>query len=93
VLLHDVVVVQQPLAGGADVDGPVGRRGEPVVSVLENGTGAVQAGEERGASSGWPDDETLPGGQVLRALGQVLGAQQFPADRARQEVLPGGRAS
>jgi len=93
VLLHDVVVVQQPLAGGADVGAPIGSRGEARVRVLEDAAGAVEAGEEWGAPAGAPGDEALPDGQILRALAQALGAQQLAADRARQEVFAGARAA
>jgi hypothetical protein len=93
VLLHDVVVVEQPLAGGADVGAPIGSRGEARVRVLEDATGAVEAGEEWGAPAGAPGDEALPDGQILRAFTQALGAQQLAADRARQEVFAGGRTA
>ena len=92
-LLDDVVVVEQPLAGGADVDAAIGGGGEPGLRIVQDAAGSVQAGEERGAPAGGPDREPLALGQVLRALGQVLGAQQFAPDGTGEEALGRVRAA
>ncbi|HET6578771.1 MAG TPA: hypothetical protein VFG66_10625 [Gemmatimonadales bacterium] len=88
-LLHDVVVVEQPFAGRADVGAPVGRVGETQVRALEDAAGVVEPGEERGPPAGRTPGQPLPGGQVLGSLGQVLVAQQLAADRAGEQNLAG----
>ena len=50
VLLDDVVVVQQPLARGADVRAAIGRGREPGVGRFQDLAGAVQPVEQRGAA-------------------------------------------
>jgi hypothetical protein len=92
VLLHDVVVVEQPLTGGADVSGPIGG-GETVVGLLEDPAGPVQAGKERGPPSGpSPRRQALAGGDLLGPLGQAFGAQQLAPDGPREAVLAGIRS-
>ena len=86
-LLDDVVVVEQPLAGGADVDAAIGGGGEPGLRIVQDPAGPVQPGEQRGTPAGGPGGEPLALGQVLRALGQVLRAEQLAADRSREEGL------
>jgi hypothetical protein len=93
VLLDDVVVVEQPVAGGTDVDTAVGGGGEPGVRIVQDAPGPVQAGEERGAAAGGPEGEPLALGQVLRTLAQVLGAQQLAADGSGEKLLPSVRAA
>jgi hypothetical protein len=92
VLLDDVVVVEQPVAGGADVDPAVGGGREPDLRIVQDAAGPVQAGEERGATAGGPEGEALALGQVLRALAQMLGAQQLAADGPGEEGLASARA-
>jgi hypothetical protein len=41
VVLDHVVVVEQPFPGGADVDAPIGRAGEPVMRDLQDPARAV----------------------------------------------------
>jgi hypothetical protein len=89
VLLHDVVVVEQPFAGRADVGAPVGRVGEADVCALEDAAGVVEPGQERGPPPARPPGQPLPGGQVLGPLGEVLVAQQLAADRAGEQDLAG----
>jgi hypothetical protein len=91
--LDDVVVVEQPLAGGADVNPAIGGGGQAGLRIVEDAAGPVQPGEERGASAGGPGGEPLAFGQVLRPLGQVLGAEQLAADGSREEPLGGVRAA
>jgi hypothetical protein len=82
-----VVVVEQPFAGGADIDAAVGGGGEAGLRIVQDAAGPVQPGEERRAPAGGPGGEALALGQVLRALGQVLGAEQLAADGSREEGL------
>jgi len=93
VLLHDVEVVEQPLAGGADVGAMVRGRSQPRMGVLEDAAGAVEAGEERGAPPPARGGDALLRGEVLRALTEVLGAQQLAADGAGEKVFAGRRAA
>ena len=48
VLLDDVEVVEQPLAGRADVGPVVGGGGEPGVGLVQDAAGLVQPGEQAG---------------------------------------------
>jgi hypothetical protein len=93
VVLQDVVVVEQPVAGGADVAPERGGGGQPLVGFLEDPAGPGNAGEERG-----PPPCAAAGGQVLcdrYRLGpfpEVLGAQQLSPDRSREQLFAGVRA-
>jgi hypothetical protein len=93
VLLDDVVVVEQPLAGGADIEAAVGGGGEPRLRIVQDAAGPVQAGEEWGAPAGGPEGEPLALGQLLRALAQVLRAQQLAADGPGEKGLARVRAA
>jgi hypothetical protein len=90
-------VVEQPLAGGADVDAAIGTavggRGKPRVRVLQDVAGTGEAGQERGAPPAAPGGQALPRGEGLRALTEVLGPQQLAADGAGEKVLPGRGAA
>ena len=58
--------------------------------MIEGAAGVVEPGEERSAAPvGRNLREPLPGGRVLGALRQVLGAEQLAADRAGQQILAG----
>jgi hypothetical protein len=92
VFLHHVVIVEKPLAGGADVCGPVGGGGEPSVGVVEDDPGGVEPREEGRASAATGAGQPLAGGKLPGALGEVLGSEQLAADRAGDEVLTGGGA-
>ncbi len=92
-LLDDVVVVEQPLARGADVDAAVGGGGEAGLGIVQDAAGSIQSGEERGTPAGGPRGESLALRQVLRALGQVLGAEQLAADGPGEEALGRVRAA
>ena len=98
VLLHHVVVVEQPLAGRTHVGTPsligvgVARGGEPAVGVFQDAPGVVEPGEERGAPDRPLDRQPLTGRHLLGPLGQVLGAQQLAADGAGEAILAGIRA-
>jgi len=88
-----VVVVEQPLAGGPDVDTAIGGGGEPGLRIVQDPAGPVQPGEERGAPAGGPGGKPLALGQLLRALAQVLGTQQLAADGPGKEGLAHLRAA
>jgi len=93
VLLQHVVVVEQPLTGGADVFGlaPI-RGGEPGVGILEDLAGAVETGEKwclpPSPSSG---RQALTGRDLPGPLGQALGAEQLAPDRPGEPILAGIR--
>jgi hypothetical protein len=91
VLLHDVVVVEQPVPGRAEVGALVGGSGEARVGALQDAAGAFEAGEQGRAppAAGSRRRETLAGGRDLGALGEVLGAEELAVDRAGEEVLAG----
>jgi hypothetical protein len=93
VLLDDVIVVEQPVASGADVEAAVRGRGEAGLRIVQDAAGPVQAGEEWGATAGGPEGEPLALGQVLRALAQVLGAQQLAMDGPGEKGLARVRAA
>jgi hypothetical protein len=63
------------------------------VHILEDAAGAVEAGQERSAPPAFPGGQALAGREILRALAQVLDAQQLAADRTGEKVLAGGRAA
>jgi hypothetical protein len=89
VVLHDVIVVEQPLPSRADVKAPVGG-GEPRVRVLEDAPGAVEAVEERRpAADAFSPVQALPRGQGMGTLAQMLGAEQFATDGAGEQILAG----
>jgi hypothetical protein len=90
VILHDVIVVEQPFAGGADVHTPVGGGGEARVRVLEDVPGAVEAVEERRPPARtFSPIQPLPRCQGLGSLAQVLGAKQLAPDGAGEQILAG----
>jgi mannose-6-phosphate isomerase-like protein (cupin superfamily) len=95
VLLDDVEVVEQPVARRADVDFLVGRGGQPRVGVIEDQPGAVETGEERGATAPAmvAAAEPLAGRDVPGAVDQVLDAEQLAANRAREQLVAGFAAS
>jgi hypothetical protein len=87
VLLHHVQVVEQPLAGGADVDLVVGGRRQAVVGVLDDPAGLVQPDEQAGAATGGLGDDALRARQGSGAIAEVLGAEQLAADRAGEKLV------
>jgi hypothetical protein len=90
VVLHDVKVVEQPFAGGADVYAPVGGCGEPRVRLLEDAPGAVEAIEERRPPAGaFPPVQPLPRGEGVGPLAQMFGAEQLASNGAGEQILAG----
>ena len=96
-LLDHVEVVEQPVAGGADVHLAVGGVGEGVTRLLEQLLGLAEAAEERpDVARAEPAPARRPGrdvGQPLAArqragvAGQALGAEQLAAEGAGTAVL------
>ena len=90
VLLHDMEVVEQPFARGADVEITVGRGREACVGVVENPAGAVEPGEQGGvAPAAGATHEPLSGRDGAGAVAEVFGAQQLAADRTGKQLLAG----
>jgi hypothetical protein len=90
VVLDHVVVVEQPFPGGADVDAPIGRAGEPVMRDLQDPARAVEAIEQGSPPTRLLSPvQPLAGRQALGALGQMLGAQQLATDRPREQIFAG----
>ena len=86
VLLNDVIVVEQPVAGGADVAPGIGRGQQPAMGIGEDASGGIEAREERGAPPA-ALREPLRFRERPRALGESFGAEQVTADRAGQDGL------
>jgi hypothetical protein len=87
VLLDDVEIVEQPLAGGADVVLALLRGGEPVVRVTEDAAGLVQAVEQAVTVARGTGGEPLAPRQGPRPLRQPLGAEQLAPDGAGEELV------
>jgi hypothetical protein len=87
VLLHDEVVVEQPLACRSQVDGCARLRREPGLDVFQDPLRTVQA-RQQGCSPG----SASPWGELLflcdgaGALGQVVSPEQLTADRPGEKV-------
>ena len=92
-LLHDVVVVEQPITGRADVAAAVGGGGQPGLRILQDAARPVQPGEERRAPACGAGGQPLALRQLLGALRQVLGAEQLAADGPSEEGLGCVRAA
>ncbi|MDH4349410.1 MAG: hypothetical protein OEW17_11435 [Gemmatimonadota bacterium] len=92
-VLQHVVVVEQPVTGGADVVPEGAGDAETLVGCFEDLAGPGDAGEEWCAAPRAPaGDEMLPGRNRLGSFPEVLGAKQLSPDRSRQQFLAGVRA-
>ena len=97
-LLDHVVVVEQPLAGGANVGYAVAigvgvaHGGEPAMGVFQDAAGIVEPSEERSTARLLPYSQSLARGHLLSPLRQVLGTEQLAANGAGEAVLAGIRA-
>ena len=81
VLPDHVEVVEQPLARRADVDAPLGARGEPCVDVLEDPPGLRETGEEgRLPPPAYTGREALLARDGTRLLGELVGPEELAAD-------------
>jgi hypothetical protein len=85
-LPHDVIVVEQPLAGRADVYRVFGGRGKPGVSGIEGATGPVQAFEKTSTPLS-PSGEALSTSDGASSLGEPLGAKQLAPDWSRKQIV------
>jgi hypothetical protein len=91
VLLHHVVIVEQPFTGGADVFRPV-RGGEPGVRFLEDFAGSVEPPEKRCLSpSPSSNRQALTDGDLPGPLRQALGSKQLAPDGPGEPILAGVR--
>ncbi len=89
-LLHHVVVVEQPLARRPDVRSRRRRAHQPRVRVGQHLPGDVEPAEQpRLARSLRERADDLRASQAPRALGEAVGAEQLALDRTREEVLRG----
>jgi hypothetical protein len=88
VLLHDVVVVEQPIPRRPNVGVLRGRLGESLVRIVEDLTRAGESGEQRGSALAAPVDQLLGTRLGAGALGQMLGAEELSADRTGERFLP-----
>jgi hypothetical protein len=93
VFLNHVVIVEQPLAGWANIGHavaisvPVADCGKPAMRVFEDAAGVIEASEQWRASGPSPDSQSLAGRDLLGPLGQVLGTKQLAANGAGEAVL------
>jgi len=83
-------VIQQPLAGRADVVVTLRGQGKAVVRVGYDAASQVEPLEEPVARARWARGEPLTLRQRPRALGKMLGAQQLAPDRTGEELVEGG---
>jgi len=84
-----VIVVQQPFACRTDIGAILRGRGEPRLRLYQDATGSVEPGEQGGSSpGGLPAGDALSGGHGVRALGEVLSAEELAPDRTGKEVFP-----
>jgi hypothetical protein len=80
VLAYDVEIVEQPIAGWPDIDVIVGRR-ESVVCCLEYASRFLEPGEKTCArESLLPRGQSLGGGHLSRAFGELLRSEQLTTD-------------
>jgi hypothetical protein len=87
VLLDDVRVVEQPIAGRPDVLFGVGGGREADASAREDAAGALEPGEQgRSAVTLRERAEDLGPRDGSRALGEPFGAEELASDRASEEV-------
>jgi hypothetical protein len=88
VLPYDVKVVEQPFAGGPDIDLTRGGGGNPAMSLFEGATRPVQTLEKTGAPLP-PGGKALSAGNGAGTLGEALGAEQLATDRTSEQIVPG----
>lgn len=85
-----MIVVEQPLAGGADIQASVRRGAQARMGVLQDPPAVVEPVEERGpAADPLAPVQPLPGSQGEGSLRQMLGAEQLAADGAGKQILAG----
>ena len=90
VLHHDVVVVQEPFARGADVLPRVGRLRQLVLRRGQDAAGLVQPGEQRRRAAGpAAAGQALATGDLAGPFDQMLEAEQVALNGTRDEFLSG----
>jgi hypothetical protein len=85
VFLHDVRVVQQPLAGRTYVDCTLRRVGQSIMNFMEYSTRVVETAEQRAVSSlpAWWKQPMLTS-NVPRMSRKAIRSEYFTADRANE---------
>lgn len=94
--LHDVVVVEQPFPRRADIGAPQRRLPETGVNAVEDLPGGVQPREEPRAAlaeRGSASRGALGSGECARTFREMLGTEQFSADRAGDQIVGGQRVA
>ena len=86
-----MVVVQQPLTGGAHTDTAVRRGVEPGIGVLQDPPVLLQPDQQRRSPPPASGRDSLRRGHHLGPFGQMLDAKQLTPNRAGQEILTGIR--
>ena len=89
VLLDHVDVVQQPLAGRADVVIALGRRGQPVVGIGHDPPGLVEPIQQATPRARGARGEALCLRHRSGAVRQVLGTEELAPDRPGDELVEG----
>ncbi len=87
VLLHDVEVVEQPLAGGPDIDVLPKDLEQARVRRRQDALGPLQAREEARRAMDAPNDGALALRELTGAFGELVRAEQRPADRSGEQVV------
>jgi hypothetical protein len=88
VFLDDVKVVQQPFARGTDIHIAIRGFRQSGVRVIEDATGLDEPGQEPGPALRPPPlHHLLRRRNRLGSLGEVLGAQQFTANRPGEQLV------
>jgi hypothetical protein len=86
-----VEVVEQPFAGGADVDFAVRGRGQAIVRILEDPACLVQPDQQARPAARRLGDDPLGARERPRTVAQVFGAEQLAPDRAGEQLVRRGR--
>ena len=87
-LLDDVEVVEQPVAGRTDVNVVLGGGREPGMRVVEDAAGLVEPLEQTGPPPRRvAREDPLAGRDRAGPVGEVFGAQQLAPDRAGERQL------
>ena len=97
-LAHDMKVVEQPVAGRSDVGPARCRRRELRVGALKDAPRLPETNEEprrtrTHAALAPLADRMLLRRELARALSEMLGPEQFAANRPRVDILRRGRRS
>jgi hypothetical protein len=92
VLLHDVEVVEEPLAGRRHVATRAGVIREADVGIVEDAPRGIEARQQRRARSAPAlRADALGARDRERALSEPVGTERLAADRAREQFVSGWR--